>query len=222
MKEFILNIDCATEFAKVSLAEDGMLIQTLSCDQQKEHARFVHQAIETIIHTQQITLNELSAVAVTIGPGSYTGLRVGLASAKGICFALDKPLITISSLELLACDIVMHHESKNALICPMIDARRMEVFTAIYNRGLNEITKPHALILDMESFKNELSEYPVIFTGNGSEKFKAICKHQHAIFLDAPKPEVSMCSLSYNYYKSLRFSDLIISEPQYIKAYKAF
>jgi len=132
----ILNIDTASENAHVSLAKDGQVLHTLSNDSQKEHASFLQAAIEQLIKNAAVSFKEVDAVAVTAGPGSYTGLRVGFASAKGLCYALKKPFITIGTLEVLTVSALQLYPpaaDENILCCPMMDARRMEVFTAIYH-----------------------------------------------------------------------------------------
>ena len=130
----ILNIDTASEKAHVSFAKNGLIINSLSCESQKEHASFLQTAIQQLTKNTNIFLTDIDAVAVTAGPGSYTGLRVGMASAKGLCYALKKPLITISSLEVLTISALdlFQNTGESVLLCPMIDARRMEVFTAVY------------------------------------------------------------------------------------------
>ncbi|MEO7306266.1 MAG: tRNA (adenosine(37)-N6)-threonylcarbamoyltransferase complex dimerization subunit type 1 TsaB, partial [Ferruginibacter sp.] len=134
----ILNIDTASEKAHVSFAKNGMIIQSISSESQKEHASFLQSAIEQLTKTTGIILKDIDAVAVTSGPGSYTGLRVGMASAKGLCYALKKPLITISSLEVLTASALelIPGAGENVLLCPMLDARRVEVFTAVYQNDL--------------------------------------------------------------------------------------
>ena len=136
----ILNIDTASEKAHVSFAKDGMVLDSISSGSQKEHASFLQSAIQQLTKITGIVLKDINAVAVTAGPGSYTGLRVGMASAKGLSYALKKPLITISSLEVLTASALQLFPGtdKTILLCPMLDARRMEVFTAVY---LNDLLK---------------------------------------------------------------------------------
>ena len=144
----ILNIDTATEEASVCLSQDGNVIHTLLNDSQKDHAAWIQVAINTLLQKEGYTMQQIQAVAVTHGPGSYTGLRVGMASAKGICFALQIPLITINTLQVMAFGAINQWRSlaENMKLplcfCPMIDARRMEVFTAVYNEALEEIISP--------------------------------------------------------------------------------
>ena len=150
----ILNIDTASEKAHVSFAKDGQVVAVLHSSSQKEHASFLQSAIEQLVSTTGIELPQIDAVAVTAGPGSYTGLRVGMASAKGLCYALQKPLIAINTLEMMAKSAVLFLKKtdKEVLLCPMMDARRMEVFTAIYKQDLQIVLNSSAIILDWFSF----------------------------------------------------------------------
>ena len=142
----ILNIDTATEKAHVSLSNDAVILQSLYNESQKDHAGFLQPAILRLVKDAAVSLKNIDAVAVTAGPGSYTGLRVGMASAKGICYALQKPLIALNTLEVMAASALYHpgiHAANPVdLFCPMIDARRMEVYTALYNRQLETILAP--------------------------------------------------------------------------------
>src|SRR3954463_10682013 len=144
---FILNIDTSIESAAVCIAENGTELHTISNSTKKDHATFLHNAIKNIIEITSIGLQSLDAIAVANGPGSYTGLRVGLATAKGLCYALNKPLILLNTLEVMAHAAIKEtfntrHSVADILYCPMIDARRMEVFTGIYNEQIENIVKP--------------------------------------------------------------------------------
>ncbi|MEO8862667.1 MAG: tRNA (adenosine(37)-N6)-threonylcarbamoyltransferase complex dimerization subunit type 1 TsaB, partial [Ginsengibacter sp.] len=144
---YILNIHTATETALVSLADGPVVLGTLTNEETKQHAAFLHLAIDKILKDRQIAIKELEAIGVSSGPGSYTGIRVGLAAAKGLCFALNIPMITYNSLELLALSAIDFAKDKEGLYCPMIDARRMEVYTALYKFTEEEVFGPSALIL---------------------------------------------------------------------------
>src|SRR5687767_4686808 len=165
----ILTIDTSTEKASIALSEAGETIGLSINEEQKDHAGWIHQAIENLLASKSLSLKELHAVAVTAGPGSYTGLRIGLATAKGLCYALSLPLITVNTLEAMAvCAIAAKQEAER--FCPMIDARRMEVFTAVYDQELSVIMKPAAMILDSTAFQTLLNDYRVLFFGNGYPK----------------------------------------------------
>ena len=180
----ILNIDTAAETAHVSFAKDGLILHVLKSDSQKEHAAFLQTAIQQLTKITGIKLPDIDAISVTAGPGSYTGLRVGLASAKGLCYALKKPLIAINTLEILTVSALhlMQVTETDILFCPMMDARRKEVFTAIYQNDLTVCMAPCAMILDESSFDKELNDNKILFFGSGSAKWEIICNRANAIF----------------------------------------
>ena len=214
---YILNIDTSVETAFVALSLNGRVVQTSYNEVQKDHAGFLHVAIREIIEQNHITLQDLKAVAVTEGPGSYTGLRVGMATAKGLCYSLGLPMITIGTLKLIAIDAMMQSDLQEFLICPMVDARRMEVFTATYNRQLHEIDPPATLILDEHSYAEILQQQPVVFCGNGAQKFSRICNHNNAHFFQNNKLVDAMAALSIRFFNDQSFADLVHTEPLYVK-----
>ena len=220
----LLNIDTATDQASVCLSLNTDLIQEIKSADQKNHGSFLQPSIQQILQQNNLTIQQIDAVAVTHGPGSYTGLRVGLASAKGICYALQKPLITINTLEVMAW-ATRWHVSKNLVlntayqICPMIDARRLEVFTATYNEALECVSPTTPLILNEQSFENELNKNMMIFSGNGSHKLKNILKNTNAIFVDELHSSASMISIALNKFNSKSFTSLAYSEPYYGKEF---
>ncbi len=214
----ILNIDTSTETAGISLAEDGKELASARNGNQQDHAAWLHQAIKKLLNDTAHTLQQLDAVAITEGPGSYTGLRVGMAAAKGFCYSLNIPLITENTLKTMA--QAAKSTSSAELICPMIDARRMEVFTAIYNPELQELMPASALVLDEYSFSEFLSGHTVLFTGNGSPKWRKVNRSASAFFGD-PQPylSTSLAYLSYQKFKQKQFTDIIYSEPFYLKGF---
>ncbi len=214
----IINIDTASSKAFICIAKDGICLNNISNENQKDHAAFLHGAILEALKVLSISINELDAVAVNEGPGSYTGLRVGMASAKGLCFALNKPLITVNALELLATAVAGENGNhSDELICPMIDARRMEVFTALYAANLEELEAPHALILNESSFDHYLDIQPVNFCGDGAQKFLKIISHSNANFLNPGSLQSAISQMSYQSYMQHDFTDLAYSEPCYLK-----
>lgn len=212
----ILNIDTALETATVSLVMDGKLISAASSTDQKDHASWLHPAIHGVLQQNEINLHQLDAIAVSIGPGSYTGLRVGLSAAKGLCFALHIPLITIGTLEILA--ETARGEAID-LVCPLIDARRMEVFTAIYDKSMTLLEPPHALILNDRSFSHILEKHPVIFFGSGSKKLQPLINNPHAAFKPDGSVTEAFARLSQKSLEENKFADLAYSEPLYIKEF---
>lgn len=194
---------------------DGEPILFDSNENQKDHAAWLHAAIQRGIATTGLTMKDLDAIAISIGPGSYTGLRVGLSTAKGFSFALNIPLITVNTLEMMAHAVT----EAGDLICPMIDARRMEIFTALYDKNLQETAKPSAMILDSNSFSDLLDEKVIIFTGNGTEKFKKLVNHTHAVFNNSIATAKDMVSIAEKKYVEKTFADLAYVEPLYIKEF---
>lgn len=220
----ILNIDTASENAHVSLAKDGIVLHALISESQKEHASFLQTAIQQLTKLSHIHLKEIDAVAVTAGPGSYTGLRVGFASAKGLCYALKKPFITIGTLEVLTVSALQLYPpaaNENILFCPMMDARRMEVFTAIYQNDLTLHLEPCAMILDEFSFEKELLNSKILFFGSGSEKWKQVCNHPNTIFKSVSVLPESLSKSSNLLFSEKRFTDLAYSEPFYLKEFQS-
>jgi tRNA threonylcarbamoyladenosine biosynthesis protein TsaB len=213
---YILHINTALETASVSLALKGEVIIEQQNDIQKEHASFLQLAIGEMMQQAGIPLKNLGAVAVIHGPGSYTGLRVGMAGAKGICYGLSIPLVTVNTLEWMAG--ACKNEEAN-LFCPMIDARRMEVFTALYTRSLEEITPPSSLILQPESFVKELETNKIVFFGTGAQKFAAIFSHPNALFKPLVSGAAELALISWNRYQNGIFADLAYSEPRYVKEF---
>lgn len=220
----ILNIDTATESASIALSRDEDVLGSMENEDQKDHAAWIHDAIERLIKDNGATMQQLQAVAVTAGPGSYTGLRVGMATAKGLCYTLRIPLITESTLKVMALAAIEALRASNSnvhahLLCPMIDARRMEVFTAVYNDKLQTVLKPQAMILDENAFKAQLSNGPVIFFGSGSDKFKQMTHNPGAVFLEAPHHARHLARLSYTKFRAGEFDDPAYAEPVYLKEF---
>lgn len=218
----ILNIDTASERAHISIAKDGTVLQVMFSDSQKEHASFLQPAIDQLIKSMGLQLTDIDAFAVTAGPGSYTGLRVGLASVKGLCYALQKTLIMIGTLELLtASAISIQKNTKEVfLYCPMIDARRMEVFTAIYDFDLNKQLAPCAMILNTLSFKQELEDNKILFFGNGSDKWKVVCNNKNALFENVLILPEAMSKQSNILFLKKTFTELAYCEPLYVKEFQ--
>ena len=217
----LLNIDTATETAQVSFAKDGIVLQALHNTAQKDHASFLQTAIQQLTKIAVITLNDVDAIAVTAGPGSYTGLRVGMSSAKGLCYALNKPLIAINTLEVLTTDAIQQsNHSNDTLFGAMIDARRMEVFTALYNQDLTTALAPCAMVLDENSFAQQLKQNKIVFFGSGAFKWQAMCKHPNASFAVVSNLANAMAALSNTYFKKQAFADLAYSEPFYLKEFQ--
>lgn len=219
---FILNIDTSSSTASVSISQDGIGIGILQNETLNEHASFLQNAVKQLLLQLKLQFKDLEAVSVVYGPGSYTGLRVGLSSAKGICFAAQKPLITIGSLPLMAkavADALEREKKPIPLLCPMIDARRLEVFTGVYNASIVEILPPNAKILNYDSFVDILLQEKMLFFGNGSAKFEALTKQPNATFTGITGIYEAVCSMGYESFKKGDFANLAYVEPLYLKEF---
>lgn len=214
---YILNIHTATETAIINLTKDEKVMGTFINYDTRQHASLLHTAIGELLQKNNIDIKKLNAVGVSAGPGSYTGMRVGLATAKGLCYALNIPLITFNSLELMALSAVNLIKDDNALYCPMIDARRMEVFTAVYNYTLQELIPPSAIILDENSFNDILNSNKIYFSGSGIDKFKNITKSVNSFFINEPISSESLATISWEKYKQNDFENIPYAKPLYIK-----
>ena len=220
----LLHIDTATEYASVCLSKDGISIGFAANADQKNHGSFLQPAIQNIFKTIDFSLNDIDAISVSNGPGSYTGLRVGLASAKGLCYALNKPLITINTLEIIAnaaIENMLQNESieSSMLFCPLIDARRMEVFTAIYNQSLKNIETPSAKILDETTFTHILKQHKIVFCGSGSEKLKTVLQHPSAIFSSMQHNSSHLINIAEQQFENKNYANLAYIEPYYLKEF---
>jgi len=211
---YILNIDTAIDNASVCISKDDQLINIAVNNNQKDHASWIQPAIKNIIALSGLSLNDLTAIAVSIGPGSYTGLRIGLSTAKGLCYALDIPLIAIGTLDMMATAAA---QKDCDLICPMIDARRMEVFAALYKKNMEKVIFPSAILLDSNLFDDVLEKNTVLFYGNGSNKFKYVTHHRNALFDDIEINSSLLIKISNNRLRDSEFNSLAYTEPMYIK-----
>jgi tRNA threonylcarbamoyladenosine biosynthesis protein TsaB len=211
---YLLNINTALEIASISLSREGEIIAEKQNSHQKDHASFLHPAILEVLKKADLTIKNLSAVSIIAGPGSYTGLRVGMSAAKGICFALNLPLITVNTLEWMASSA---SNEETELFCPMIDARRMEVYTALYSKNLEEITPPTALILQTDSFSERLKTNKILFFGNGAKKCLTLISHPNAAFKIIEPLTEKFTEISWNRYQKGIFANLAYVEPLYIK-----
>ncbi len=219
----IINIETSSKICSVALSKEGVVEYQLEDTGGMEHAIKLAPFVEKCMQELKRKGEMLDAVAVSLGPGSYTGLRIGLSMAKGLAFSLNIPLIGISTLQILAVKAMfrsMEWEG-DEIIVPMIDARRMEVFTASFNFALAEIENERPLILDSQSFTNLYPYRKIIFLGDGSEKFKNIYGGENAKWLGPLMPHAKdMLALSEKYFREKRFIDIAYSTPNYLKAYQ--
>jgi tRNA threonylcarbamoyladenosine biosynthesis protein TsaB len=210
----ILCLETATTNCSVALSVNGSVIAILEdSNKNYSHAEMLHPFINKALEASKLKMEDLDAVAVSKGPGSYTGLRIGVSAAKGLCFALDIPLISIPTLESLANQVVSHP----SFVVSMLDARRMEVYSAVFSEN-KEIRKTEAEILGETSFSNYLENGEVVFLGSGVEKFKLLCTHPNAIFLDDRLPSArEMASLAEKKYNTTNIENVAYFEPYYLK-----
>jgi len=221
----ILSIETATEVCSVALAQDGELLALKESANSNEHASHLTLFIQEVLEEARIKLNALDAVAVSKGPGSYTGLRIGVSAAKGLCYSLDKPLIAVSTLKALAYQALsLYPALKNpeTLICPMIDARRMEVFTALYNQHLEEICPIDALILDQHTF-DDFSRYTIAVIGNGAGKCTELFAGSKNIIFpgNVRNSAKAIASMATSMFHNKAFVDTAYFEPYYLKDFIA-
>ena len=213
-------METATTNCSVALCEDANVI-ALKEDKSKgySHAEKLHVFIDEILKESDLKINNLDAVAISKGPGSYTGLRIGVSAAKGLCFAQDIPLISVPTLSALAKQI---DPKEGEQIIPMLDARRMEVYSAVFDSAFNQIRDTKAEVLSGESFQEELAKGKVYFIGNGVAKFREICEHPNAEFIEDRLPSAKeMCSIAYDKYKISDIEDVAYFEPYYLKDFVA-
>ena len=211
---YILNIDTATESASICISNDDVLINIAFNKNQKDHAAWIQPAIKNILALSGLSLNDLAAVAVSIGPGSYTGLRIGLSTAKGLCYALNIPLIAIGTLDMMA---IAGEKRDCDLICPMIDARRMEVYAALYKKDMEKVIFPSSFIVDSNLFVDILEKNTVLFIGNGSNKFKYVTHHANASFDNIEINSSLLIKISNIRLRDSQFDSLAYTEPMYLK-----
>ena len=216
---YILNIETSTTNCSVSLSENGRLIG-LKEDNSLEysHAERLHVYIDEVLKTAKVSKTQIAAVGISKGPGSYTGLRIGVSAAKGLCYALKIPLISILTLEALAHQVV----NPQGPIVSMLDARRLEVYSAIYDTDYNETRTTEAEVLTSESYKELLESTPVYFIGNGVAKTQLLLSHQNAIFIENKLPSAAqMCTLTHAKFNDNDFEDVAYFEPYYLKDFIA-
>ena len=213
----LLHIDTALEKASVGLSRNGTLLMELENGVQHNHAAFVQSAIRHILDKCSFSMGDIDSVGVTIGPGSYTGLRVSMASAKGICYALNKPLVAIPTPEVMTAAAIEAFPGFDAY-CPMIDARRNEVYAALYEPAMKVVLPPHAALLSVDFFAQELQHKKILFFGSGASKWKQMdVFSSNASFEEVGYNGKHLAHLFLNSFKNNLFCNLAYTEPLYIK-----
>lgn len=226
----ILHIETATDICSVALSEGDRQLSLIESGQERSHATLLNSFIRQSVQKAGKNLKDLQAVAVSKGPGSYTGLRIGVSTAKGISYALEIPLLAVGTLEHMASGMTGHaklsdlrsEHGRDLLLCPMLDARRMEVYAAFYtlkNRPFREVS---ADIIDAGSYQEILKSHPVCFFGSGADKCKSVLNHPNAHFLDEIHPSASsMITPVLGKFGKKQFEDVAYFEPFYLKDFIA-
>ena len=223
----ILNIETATETCSVALSNENGIIDYRENREGKSHASLLTIFIDDILKSNNFKAADLSAVSISNGPGSYTGLRIGVSTAKGICYGANIPLIAISTLEVLVAGLMnspvnQQYINTETLLCPMIDARRLEVYTALFDNAGKMISDISAEIINESSFQQIFAKKKIVFFGNGANKCKAMLSNENALFIDNIHPLAqNMTSLSQSHYNNKAFEDVAYFEPFYLKDFVA-
>ena len=221
----ILNIETSTEVCSVALTSEGQVLDHRENYEGQTHATLLSQYVKEMLDYARSREMKIDAIAVSIGPGSYTGLRIGLSEAKGLAFGLNVPLIGVNTLQLMTVSTMFNHfiEEDRVLYVPMIDARRMEVYTAVYTPALEAVLEPQAMILDEHSFEDLLQQgNTLVLMGNGSDKARQVLNHDQVRFVSGIKPvAVEMMALAEKAWREQSFIDVAYSTPLYLKESQA-
>ncbi|MFW5822987.1 MAG: tRNA (adenosine(37)-N6)-threonylcarbamoyltransferase complex dimerization subunit type 1 TsaB [Tangfeifania sp.] len=226
----ILNIETSTEVCSVNVSENGKLLFEKESLEGLNHSELLTVFIQDLFRENNLEMKAIDAVAVAKGPGSYTGLRIGVSVAKGLCYALEKPLIAISTLDAMGIFTSQHpqqfnietEEKENLLFCPMIDARRMEVYTALYNSKGEQLETVSAKMIDENSFSERLKKSKIAFFGNGAAKCAKALNHSNALFYGPLKASARfMIQIAEDKYNKKEFENVAYFEPFYLKNFVA-
>ncbi len=219
----ILHIDTSTSVCSVAVSEDGLCIYHEEDLTGQHHAELLGTYVDQALSFIDSHAIPLDAVAVSSGPGSYTGLRIGVSMAKGICYALGIPLLSVPTLQLLTVPVLLGRELEDdALLCPMIDARRMEVYAAVYDRALREVRGTQADIVEADTYKEWLEQHPVYFIGNGAEKCRQVIEHPNARWIEGIVPLAKhMFPLAEKKLLNQQTEDVAYFVPFYLKDFVA-
>lgn len=215
---FILNIETSTTVCSVSISKNGELISFKEINNGYTHVENLHVFIEEVLKSSSITIKQLNAIAISKGPGSYTGLRIGVSAAKGLAYSLNIPLIALNTLQVIT-NSAINNSQPNAVYCPMLDARRMEVYTAVYDKNLSTVSDTEALIVDEITIAKFSNYGKIYFFGDGMSKCKEILKMlPNANFIESIVPSAkAMCDLSFKKFSNQEFEDVAYFEPFYLK-----
>ena len=218
----ILHIETSTNVCSVALSEGNQCLFNISNDEGLNHAALLSTFVDKALNVLKKQQKKLDAIAVSGGPGSYTGLRIGVSTAKGLCYGFDIPLIEVNTLKTLCTAAFKATEKKDEMLfCPMIDARRMEVYAAIYDAESNVLKPVSADIIDESSYSDLLSQHRIRFFGNGADKCKSVLTHSNALFFDNLTPLAeNMIELALTAFENKKFADVAYYEPFYLKEFQ--
>jgi tRNA threonylcarbamoyladenosine biosynthesis protein TsaB len=219
----ILSIDTATDICSVALGYDGSLVDKMESGEDRSHSKVLTVLIQQILEKNNLTVDDLDAIAVSEGPGSYTGLRIGVSAAKGMCYVAKKPLIAVSTLKTIAAGYIQTQEfAEGAVLLPMLDARRMEIYYAEYDKELSEKIEATPLVVEDNSFDAYADCTEVVFVGSGAQKCSEIVKLKNAVFSpELPNKAEYMVGIAEHDFIHKRFSDVAYFEPAYLKPFIA-
>jgi len=218
----ILSIETSTPVCTIAVHEAGILLGSYELHTEKSHSEALTQMIGHLMKVLKLDFSALKAIAFSEGPGSYTGLRIGSSTAKGLCYGLKIPFIAVSTMQTMASQVAQHYANTNSLLCPMIDARRVEVYTACFSPDLAEIQPVQAKIIDEASFSEELEAQKVVLFGNGAAKCGTVLQHPNLSILSNIVPHArDMGLLAYRKYQEQQFEDVAYFEPFYLKDFVA-
>ena len=218
----LLSLETSTQFCSVAIHRDGAVLSSKLMEAPRSAASQLAVMIEEVVKDSGVTMKQLNGVVIASGPGSYTGLRIGVATAKGLCYALNIPLISVNTLELMTIQFLNTASAEilrnNFLLCPMLDARRMEVYCAVFDTKLNSIESVNAKIIDADSFRDLLSHNQIIFFGEGADKCRSVIIHKNAQFNSQLIPQATyLGEIGHKKYSLKAFEDLVSFEPFYLK-----
>lgn len=226
----ILHIETATDICSVALSQGDQQLSLAESGPERSHAALLNPFIRKVFEETGKELASIDAVAISKGPGSYTGLRIGVSTAKGIAYALEKPLIASGTLDNMAFGALDHpsvqelfqEHGEQLLLCPMLDARRMEVYSCFFTSGMKVVREVAADVIDRDSFRDLLEKHPVCFFGNGSMKCEEVLDHPHAFFVPGLNPSASQMILpALTRFRQKAFEDVAYFEPYYLKDFVA-
>lgn len=228
-KELILHIETATDICSVALSEEDKILTLVESGQERSHATLLNSFIHQALAKADREMKDLDGISVSKGPGSYTGLRIGVSTAKGLAYALGKPLLASGTLENMAHGAISYPEIQEMmkedlplLLCPLLDARRMEVYSAFYSTNYEVFREVKADIIEAESYVDILENHRVCFFGNGSDKCREEIKHSNAFFLEGINPSAAtMCTPILERFRKEQFEDVAYFEPFYLKDFIA-